>query len=282
MAQRLVAVVGTARNETNRELVSGWRQLGLDARLMSAGEALARVGPRDVAIGRLDLLVTLDEVEPGLFELLRLERRGGAVLNRAFALLAAHDKLLTARLLARAGLPHPHTAHVREGGETGVSPPVVVKPRFGSWGKDVFRCDTAAELRACLHSIAERPWFRRHGAVVQELMPSPGYDLRIVVAGGTVVGAIERHPRPGEWRTNVSLGALKRRARPDAGAISLALEAAAAVGGDLVGVDLLPLEPDGYAVIELNGAVDFDSSYELAGDVFARAASALGFVSAHR
>ena len=149
------------------------------------------------------------------------------------------------------------------------------KPRFGSWGKDVYSCATTRELRRCIDSVADRPWFRRHGAIVQELVPSPGYDLRLVVASGTIVGAIERHPQAGEWRTNVTLGAEKRPARPSAAASELALAAAAAVGADLVGVDLLPLG-DGYVVIELNGAVDFDLAYVDGQDVYALAAAALG------
>ena len=56
----------------------------------------------------------------------------------------------------------------------------------------------------------------------------------------------------------------------------LAIAAAAAVGADFVGVDLLPV-PGGQVVIELNGAVEFDSVYDLAGtDVYSEIADALG------
>jgi hypothetical protein len=49
-----------------------------------------------------------------------------------------------------------------------------------------------------------------------------------------------------------------------------------ALGLDLAGVDLLPLPTGRYVVIELNGAVDFDRDYSLAGrDVFADVARAL-------
>jgi [lysine-biosynthesis-protein LysW]--L-2-aminoadipate ligase len=283
VAGNLVAIVGTASNKTNLELAAAWRELGLDARLMTAREALARLHVGDVAVGRLDVLPTLDGVEPGLFDLFRLERARARVLNRASALVDVHDKLRTARVLTRAGLPHPRTVQTRSPlAEVGLEPPVVVKPRFGSWGRDVFRCESRADLVACLRAVADRPWFRRHGALVQELLPPPGHDLRLVVAGGTVVGAIERRPGPDEWRTNVSLGAERQPVRPDALAVSLACRAAAAVEADLVGVDLLPLFSGGYAVIELNGAVDFDHRYACEGDVYARAASALGLGSLAR
>jgi glutathione synthase/RimK-type ligase-like ATP-grasp enzyme len=49
----------------------------------------------------------------------------------------------------------------------------------------------------------------------------------------------------------------------------LALEAAAASGLDLVGVDLLPTGHGGYCLLELNGAVDFRPAYSFSGrDVF--------------
>ena len=54
----------------------------------------------------------------------------------------------------------------------------------------------------------------------------------------------------------------------------MAVRAAAAVGGDLVGVDLLPDE-GGWRVIEINGAVDFTDDYALDGrDVFGLAVAA--------
>ena len=120
----------------------------------------------------------------------------------------------------------------------------------------------------------------RQGALVQELVPPVGYDLRLVVAAGVVVGAIRRLAAPHEWRTNASLGGSRRKARPVAAASALGIAAAAAIGADLVGVDLLPAG-DGYTVIELNGAVDFDDLYSLDGqDVLREAAVALGLLRA--
>jgi RimK family alpha-L-glutamate ligase len=152
----------------------------------------------------------------------------------------------------------------------------VLKPRFGSWGTDVFRCDTEDEYVARLEQVRERPWFRSHGVLVQELVEPRGYDLRLIVAAGQVIGGIERHARSGEWRTNVALGARRRPTVLDARAAMIALEAAAAIGGDLVGVDLLPAGDGDYVVLEVNGAVDFTRHYSLdGGDVFRLAASRL-------
>jgi ribosomal protein S6--L-glutamate ligase len=153
--------------------------------------------------------------------------------------------------------------------------PLVIKPRFGSWGADVFRCETAQELARTFATIASRSWFTRHGAIAQRLMPSPGFDLRVIVAQSRVVGAIERVARAGEWRTNVCLGGTRWPARLLDDARALATAAAAVTGAGLVGVDLIPVGGS-YVILELNGAVEFERTYDIDGsNVFAAAASAL-------
>ena len=255
-----VALVGSRTNRTTARLARSWRDLGVDAQL-ARGPDLAAFARGDVAVGRLDVLPGCDGIEAGLFDLLMLERRGGRVVNTAAALLAAHDKLRTARLLRAAGVPQPRTGWARAAGDAlVVRAPLVVKPRFGSWGTDVHRCASDAEARELLVRLQDRPWFRRHGALVQELVPPAGRDLRVLVAAGRVIGAAVRTAAPGEWRTNVSLGGRKARAEAGAAAEALALAAAAALGCDLAAVDLLPTE-DGPVVLEVNAAADFDDDY---------------------
>ncbi len=84
-AAALVHVIGSAQSSTNVDLVREWARHGLDAVVVSAEEALHVLGSGDVAIGRLDVLRTLDGVEPGLLSLLWLEWRGVRVVNRAAA-----------------------------------------------------------------------------------------------------------------------------------------------------------------------------------------------------
>jgi RimK family alpha-L-glutamate ligase len=273
-----VGVIGWEGQETNPELVAAWRAAGIDAALFCPEDAPWQLRFGDVALGRLDVLPTLDGIEPGMPALDAVARLGVRVLNPPAALVGAHDKLETARRLRRAGVPHPRTSHVVDPNDSvDLSPPFVVKPRYGSWGRDVFMCADPAELARSLESISSRPWFMRHGALVQELVPPRLYDLRVIVAGGCVVGAARRDAAAGNWRTNVSLGGSLSTARPDPAARTLALAAAAAVGIDLAGVDLLPLADGGYVVVELNGAVDFDERYSLpGGDAYLDAAAGLG------
>jgi [lysine-biosynthesis-protein LysW]--L-2-aminoadipate ligase len=272
-----IAIVGGRRNKTNGYLLEHWGRLGLPVVLAPTPAELESLRPDDVALGRIDVLPTVDGTEPGLLGLLLLERRGVRVLNTAFALLNAHDKLLTARRLVAAGVPHPRTGVVRHPDDPlPVRPPLVVKPRFGSWGVDVERCTTEQAARMCLRRLARRAWFARHGALVQELLPPQPRDLRVLVAAGRVIGAMHRVAAPGEWRTNVALGGTAELASPDAETTALALAAAAALGCDLVAVDLMPVAGGGHVVLELNGAADFDAEYTPAErDVFRDAAVAL-------
>jgi RimK family alpha-L-glutamate ligase len=270
-ARRSVVILGKP-TETNCALAGAFADLGEHVWLADAA-APPHLRQGDVAVARLDVLPTLDGIEPGLWQLPRLERQGAEVMNGPLALLAAHDKLSTALLLGRAGVEQPRTAHLREVSVPTFPPPYVVKPRFGSWGCDVYLCCDEDELRRRLERLQRRAWFRRHGALVQSLVEPTGRDLRVVVVGDRVVGAVERRALPGEWRTNVSLGALRRRVRPSPAARALALRAVAALGIDLAGVDIASDESGRSYVLEVNGAVDFNPTY--ADDVFATAAASL-------
>lgn len=253
---------------TNVALVDAFRAAGIAAGLHPLEQVLRRARAGDAVLPRLDVVSSLDGVEPGLERLVELERRGVLLVNGAGTILAAHDKLMTALRLGRRGVPHPRTIHLDAPPKRLViEPPLVVKPRFGSWGRDVVRCETERDLHRCLHALQSRTWFQRQGALVQELVPPRGHDVRVLVAGGTVVGAVKRVAAEGEWRTNIALGGHREHVTPPPLARTLAVEAAAAVEGGFVGVDLLPT-PDGrYSVVEVNGCVDFTSEYSVDGDV---------------
>jgi glutathione synthase/RimK-type ligase-like ATP-grasp enzyme len=112
--------------------------------VLSPRAAVHRLRAGDIAFGRIDVLPTLDP-EPSLGALRALEERRVVAINRPGALLGVHDKLATALRLAAAsslirarrhGLAYRH--HL----------PVAVKPRFGSWGRDVTLCRTPDALSA--------------------------------------------------------------------------------------------------------------------------------------
>lgn len=270
------ALIARRTTPTNEALAAAMVD-GLRWEQMTPEQALGELAPGDAVLGRLDVLPTLAGVDDGAWTLGALEARRVAVLNDAAALFATHDKLLTARLLRRAELPHPRTAHIRPDRPfPAVRPPVVVKPRFGSGGRCVTLCQDEEALCDTLARLSSVPWFKQQGVLVQELVPPQGYDLRILVAGRRIVGAVFRIAAEGEWRTNISLGGTRVPVGdPPQRACEIALAAARAAGAALVGVDLVQDGIGNWVVIELNGAVEFSREYAPDGDVFADVASEL-------
>ena len=109
------AVVAHGRTDTNEALAAAAESLGAAAAVLAPRDALSVLQPGDIALGRLDVREGLDGIEGGEMELERLASAGVEVLNPPRVLAAAHDKLLTARALRLAGLPHPRTWLIAEG-----------------------------------------------------------------------------------------------------------------------------------------------------------------------
>jgi RimK family alpha-L-glutamate ligase len=275
------AVVAHRRSDTNAALVHSAAAFGIESAILAPRDALRILEAGDVALGRLDVRETLDGMEDGETELERLAASAVEVLNPPAALASAHDKLLTARVLRRAGVPHPRTWHLVDGRPSPAPElPLVLKPRFGSWGREVVRCETATDLDVALGRLSGLEWFREQGVLAQELLEPRGWDLRVIVAGGRVVGAARRVAAAGEWRTNIALGGHIEPAVAPPLAQSLAIAAARGVKGDLVGVDLLPVG-SGFVVVEVNGAVDFRPQYAV-GNVYSVAVLELLRVARNR
>jgi len=68
-----------------------------------------------------------------------------------------------------------------------------------------------------------------------------------------VIGAIERRAPAGEWRTNVAIGGSARAVDVSPEIEGIALTAAAVVGADYAGVDVLPARDGSAYVLEVNG-----------------------------
>jgi RimK family alpha-L-glutamate ligase len=88
---------------------------------------------------------------------------------------------------------------------------------------------------------------------VQRAIDHGGRDVRVFVIGERVIAAIERRAPGGEWRTNVARGGSARPFELPPDWATLALSAAATVGADYAGVDLLPSRDGRVFVLEING-----------------------------
>jgi RimK family alpha-L-glutamate ligase len=182
-----------------------------------------------------------------------LERRGMPVMNSPRAIERSVDKFYTTSLLHEAGLPTPETA-VCEKMEDALAAvrafgDAIIKPLFGSMGLGMVRVsDEDAAFRVVRAFEQLRVVY-----YVQQAIPNDGADIRAFVIGGRVFAAIERRAAPGEWKTNVARGGTARAFDLPAEWAQLAIRAAAAIGADHAGVDLLTSRDGGVFVLEVNG-----------------------------
>lgn len=192
------------------------------------------------------------------FEVYRaLEQGPTPILNRLDALLAAQDKFRTSLLLARAALATPEVIVIQRADEAEGAlrtlGTAVAKPMWGSLGDGIeLLHDDAAGRRRAAELLEERA-----ALYLQRYVDHGGRDVRAFVVGGRVEAAMERIAPPGEFRTNVSIGAEPRAIELSPETEALAVRAARALGLEWAGVDLA-FGPDGPTVIEVNGSPNWE------------------------
>lgn len=232
----------------------GQRSTVVDFRRLSAGVG---AGPEpllefDAVIVRTMPPGSLEQVVFRMDLLQQVEARGVPILNTPRALEACVDKYLTTARLAAAGLPVPptivcQTADAALEAFDALGGDVAVKPLFGSEGRGMLRVSDP-ELAWRTFRTLERT------AVVlylQQIIRHPGWDLRVFVLAGRVLTGMRRHAR-GDWRTNVAQGGYGEPAAVGDTEAALALRAAAVLGTDAAGVDLMQGPAGEWYVIEVN------------------------------
>jgi tetrahydromethanopterin:alpha-L-glutamate ligase len=181
-----------------------------------------------------------------------LRELGVMVWNDARAIERCVDKSMTSFLLARAAIRTPETwvtesfEHARaiverEAGTGGL----VLKPLFGSQGRGLMLIRRPDDLPPDANKTGVY-YLQRFVGVERD-----GYhDFRLLVVRGRVIAAMQRHSS--HWITNV-----KRGGRPVAVVVNeemsaLAVRAAAAVGADFAGVDIVYTADQQPTVLEVN------------------------------
>jgi RimK family alpha-L-glutamate ligase len=121
----------------------------------------------------------------------------------------------------------------------------VLKPLFGAQGRGLKLVRRARDLPP-REEMAGVYYLQRFVG-----MDRGGFsDMRALVSGGCVVAAMRRHAS--QWITNVKLGGRPEAYVPDQEETDLAISAAAAVGADFAGVDLIRGDGDCVNVLEVN------------------------------
>ncbi len=207
---------------------------------------------------------TFEQVTKRLGVLHALRELGVPVYNDARAIERSVDKSMTSLLLHAAGIPSPPTWATESAAqaqrtvmrEAAMGHAVVLKPLFGSQGRGLQRIGLVDGVFHPLPALDAAAGVYGGLAYLQRLLPAigtPGFDWRVLVIGGRAVAAMQRVSA--HWVHNLAQGAHCQACTLTPDLAALAQAAAAALGMDYAGVDLMPcagpIAP--LQVIEVNG-----------------------------
>jgi len=202
------------------------------------------------------------------------------VVNSPETAQVCADKVQNSLALSEAGVPTPTTkvAFTKDAALEIVEEfgyPCVLKPVIGSWGRLMAKLDSRSAAEAVLEHKEVLGHYEHKVFYVQEFVEKPGRDIRVVATDGEPIAAMVRSSD--HWLTNAAQGAEVSAFELDDRARELVAKASAAVGGGLLGVDLMEVgvsegprasdgraaEPrdgsgaDDYTVHEVNHTVEF-------------------------
>jgi ribosomal protein S6--L-glutamate ligase len=231
----------------------------------------------DAVIPRIGASVT----HYGLAVLRQFEMQGVYPLNESVAIGRSRDKLRALQLLARAGIGLPVTAFANDPrkaeeviNEVGGAP-VVIKLLEGTQGMGVILAETEASAKSIIEAFSAA----NVDIMVQEFVrEANGSDVRAFVIGGEIVAAMKRSGRHGEFRSNLHRGGRAEVADLTPLERETAIEAAAVLGLNVCGVDLLRSER-GPLVLEVNSSpglegIEATTGVDIAGAI-------VGFLGRH-
>ena len=173
------------------------------------------------------------------------------------------DKLITSAALQEAGVPIPRT-QVAFGAESALKAieemgyPVVLKPLFGSWGRLLARVNDRYAAEALLEHKETLGGYLHSTFYIQEYVEKPGRDIRAFVAGDRTIAAIYRYSE--HWITNTARGGEAANCPLSEHVDQLARDAARAVGGGVVAVDIFEARDGRLLVSEVNHTPEFRNS----------------------
>ena len=183
------------------------------------------------------------------------------VINKFEVAHVCGNKMFMTLLLKKYNIPTPKTyfsfssESAAENLEK-VGYPLVIKPVIGSWGrgvmpiKDKDTMDAVFEIRDITDSPHDRIYY------LQELVERPPRDIRVITVGDRPIAAMYRKSSGG-FKTNIALGADPEICEITNEMEDMAAKASKAMGGGILGVDMMEDDKNGLVVHEVNNTVEF-------------------------
>jgi ribosomal protein S6--L-glutamate ligase len=267
---------------TTRRIVETARARGAVVRVIDPLEAEMGLGdepalywkrrrfPRtDVVIPRIGLSVH----QFGLAVVTQLELMAVPILNGAYGIAASRNKMRSLQLLAAAGVRVPRT--VMASNPSGLKEmvklvggvPVLVKLLSANEKTGVMLCESLQSLEAALEAILG---LGQNIVVQQYLRGAKGRDLRVLVVGGEVAGAMRRTAPSGRFSRTLRRGARFEPVELPPDYAHAAAEAARVLRLEVCTVDMLDVKGR-PSVFEVNSSPSIREAEEVCGvDLAAR------------
>ncbi|MCJ8307282.1 MAG: lysine biosynthesis protein LysX [Nitrosopumilus sp.] len=197
----------------------------------------------------------------GLHFTASLEFMNVPVLNKFDVANICGNKMFMTLLLKKNNIPTPKTyfSFSSESAAENIEKvgyPLVIKPLIGSWGRGVMQIkdrdtmDAIFEIRDITDSPHDRIYY------LQELIKRPPRDIRVITVGDEPIAAMYRKSSGG-FKTNIALGADPELCEITKEMEDLAVKASKAMGGGILGIDMMEDEQNGLVVHEVNNTVEF-------------------------
>lgn len=183
------------------------------------------------------------------------------VLNRTEVANNCGNKMITSLLLRKHNVPTPKT-YFTFSSESAIETlekvgyPLVIKPIIGSWGRGVIplrdreTADAIIEVRELNDGPLDRIYY------LQEMVNRPPRDIRAISVGDQLIAAMYR-TSSGSFKTNIALGAEPIACEITKELEDICMKASKAVGGGILGIDVMEDEKRGFVVHEVNNTVEF-------------------------
>lgn len=190
-----------------------------------------------------------------------LEGVGANVINPLHTGIYAGNKLFTHCLLRNVGISTPYVTvafsqDAALGALDSLGYPRVIKPTVGSWGRMVTKLNNRESAEAIIEQREKMyPIYQVH--YIEEFVQRPPRDIRAIVIGDTVAGAIYRNSSEGNWKTNTHLGGTAEVCKVTQELEDICIKAKDAVKGQIVGVDLMESKEHGLVVHEINNTTEY-------------------------
>lgn len=206
----------------------------------------------DAVIPRIGASITFY----GLAVLRQFEMMGVFAANESQAVARSRDKLRSLQLFSRHDIGIPKTTFARRPEDLADAirrvggAPVVLKLLEGTQGVGVILAESVSSARSVVEAIHS---LNQNILIQSFIKEAKGQDIRAIVVGGKVVAAMRRTALEGEFRSNVHRGGTTVPVELDEVYRETAIHAAAVLGLNIAGVDLMPSN-DGPMVLEVNSS----------------------------